>query len=231
MDNAPCLDIEWPIYHTPQRIKEAKPLLQKLSNIPLVQSLVKQENVVRKEFFWPVTGLWMHQTPETMLYGALSGSNDLPLVPVIFQWKPGCTPEHLNKGIFESCISSAVKQNYASIRVPGVTIVQYMGPNLGMSGVANGIAGELPTVHPGVLTTIIDHFTARLSYSNMPQKPTFTANLQLEYLVPVRTDSFVAADAWITSIEGRKTVVSAYMADALTGQVFVKAKALFVSAK
>ncbi|KAJ2374809.1 hypothetical protein IW150_002899 [Coemansia sp. RSA 2607] len=106
-----------------------------------------------------------------------------------------------------------------------------MGSKIGMSGVVNGVAGELPTVHPGVLTTIIDHFTARLGYSNMPQTPLFTANLQLEYLTPVPTDSFVVMDAWITSMEGRKTVASSYMADALTGQVFVKAKALFVSAR
>ncbi|KAJ1850526.1 hypothetical protein LPJ73_003411 [Coemansia sp. RSA 2703] len=202
-----------------------------MSNIPLVKSLVKQETVDRKEFFWPVKRLWMLQTPETMLFGALSGPNNLPLVPVIFQWRPGCTPAHLNNDIFESCISSTIKQGYSQLHVPGVTVVQYMGSKIGMSGVVNGVAGELPTVHPGVLTTIIDHFTARLGYSNMPQTPLFTANLQLEYLTPVPTDSFVVMDAWITSMEGRKTVASSYMADALTGQVFVKAKALFVSAR
>ncbi|KAJ2873205.1 hypothetical protein FB639_004240 [Coemansia asiatica] len=102
------------------------------------------------------------------------------------------------------------------IRIPGVTIVNYLGPELGFNGLVDGIAGRLRTVHPGLPTALIDDITARACFSNMSGKPAFTANFQLEYLTPIPVERFIVMDAWVTCIERRKTFISTHLADAMT---------------
>ncbi|PIA19318.1 hypothetical protein COEREDRAFT_27993, partial [Coemansia reversa NRRL 1564] len=82
--------------------------------------------------------------------------------------------------------------------------------------------------HTGVITALLDDVTARVSLANASDKPSFTANFQLEYLHSVPTKSFVVMDAWATKVEGRKIFITSYAADPLNGQVFVRAQSLFV---
>ncbi|KAJ2903769.1 hypothetical protein GGI21_004388 [Coemansia aciculifera] len=107
-------------------------------------------------------------------------------------------------------------------------MVQYLGEGLKFKSTT---MANMAAVHPGVAAALLDDITARVSFSNAPDKATFTANLQLDYLEPVRGGSFVVLDAWVTATEGRKTFVAAHLADALSGQILVRARSLFVRAQ
>ncbi|KAJ2384345.1 hypothetical protein GGI23_006951 [Coemansia sp. RSA 2559] len=201
--------------------------MHKISTLPLVQQLVNSNNVVREEFYWPIGKSRIVQAPETLAYGALSGSNALPLVPLVFRWKSGHAPSHLNAEVYnDSFQSTNNRQKWVNARVPGITSVQYLGSNLSFSSTGS-CAKE---AHPGVPSALLDEITARVSISNTPNKPTFTANFQLEYVQPVPVGCFVELNAWLTRIDGRKAFIASYVADALSGRVLVKAKSLFVSA-
>ncbi|KAI7834792.1 HotDog domain-containing protein [Kickxella alabastrina] len=104
-----------------------------------------------------------------------------------------------------------------------LTLIDYANEN---------VCGHPGLIHGGMTTVIAHSSMSLVAAINAPGKsiPIFTANFQLEYLEPVLTDSFVVMDAWITAVEGRKSYIASYLADATTGKVLVKAKSLFVSA-
>ncbi|KAJ2443633.1 hypothetical protein IWW46_002436 [Coemansia sp. RSA 2440] len=207
------------------------PLTAALTTLPLVEDMEANSAFVRKEFHWPIGKCRTIQAPSTLAYGALSGINDLPILPLVYQWKPGNTPTHLDTGIYNGSFQSPEQQQSIShIRVPGVSMVHYLGPNLGFNGTASRENGVPAVVHTGVPAALLDDITARVSLSNTPNKPTFTANFKLEYLQPVPTNSYVVLDAWVTKIEGRKTFISSYLADARSNKVLVHAQSLFVCA-
>ncbi|KAJ1875656.1 hypothetical protein LPJ55_000468 [Coemansia sp. RSA 990] len=174
-------------------------------------------------FYWPA-GTRRLQAPFSLAYGALATSKDLSLLPLVYRWKPHSLPNHLNLETYNASFMTEPQ----SSKVPGVTTIQYLGPGLGF----NGVDGRDPRglVHTGVLSALLDDVTARVSLSNTPDKPAFTANFKLEYLHPVAVDSFVVLDAWVTKVDGRKTFIASYIADAITQQVLVKAESLFVCA-
>ncbi|KAJ2697216.1 hypothetical protein FB645_005978 [Coemansia sp. IMI 203386] len=227
----PCPKIDWPLEYTQQRIEQTMPLLQRAVNIPLVRRMIEQEGAVRKEFHWPAGKQRLVQAPETLAYGALLQPQNLPLVPVVFAWRPRFKPDHLDQEMLDASFkNTTLPKQSARIRIPGVTMINYLGSELGLNGVVDGVAGRQQTAHPGIPSALIDDITARACFSNMPGRPTFTANFQLEYIAPIPVESFVVMDAWVTCIEGRKTFVSACLADAQTGQTYVKSRSLFVSA-
>ncbi|KAJ1662384.1 hypothetical protein IW140_005124 [Coemansia sp. RSA 1813] len=220
-------DVVMPSVQTKEQLEQKAPLMRKISALPLVHKLVNSNNVVREEFYWPIGKRRLVQAPETLAYGALSGSKDLPLSPLVFRWKSGGTPSHLNAEVYSDSFQNlSERSQWANARVPGITSVQYLGSNLSFSN-AGSCASE---AHLGMPSALLDEITARVSISNTPNKPTFTANFQLEYIQPVPVDSFIELNAWVTRIEGRKAFIASYVADALSGQVLVKAKSLFVSA-
>ncbi|KAJ2364925.1 hypothetical protein H4S02_001730 [Coemansia sp. RSA 2611] len=201
------------------------PHIDALSELPLVKDMEDNAAFVREGFHWPAGKRRLIQAPSTLAYGALAGTNDLPILPLVYRWTPGNTPNHLNTHIHSASFEGASKPLLTGIRVPGVSMVQYLGPGLGFNG-----AGCNPPVHTGVPAALLDDVTARVSLSNTPDKPAFTANFKLEYLQPISTDTFVVLDAWITKIEGRKTFVASYLADAQSKTLLVRAQSLFVCA-
>ncbi|KAJ2663476.1 hypothetical protein IWW48_001359 [Coemansia sp. RSA 1200] len=219
-------DAVLPRSHTDEQLSQKAPLARKVSDLPLVQELAQSTFVIREEFYWPLGKGRLVQAPETFVYGGLSGDNDLPLPPLVYRWKSGHTPNHLDVRTYSDSFRDASEHcRWASVRVPGVTSIHYVGPNLGFSSTGSS-ANE---VHPGVSSALLDEITARVSFANTPDKPTFTANFNLDYVKPIPVDCVIVLDAWITRMEGRKTFIASYVADALSGQVLVKAKSLFVS--
>ncbi|KAI9504027.1 hypothetical protein GGI25_000903 [Coemansia spiralis] len=220
-------DVVMPAKQTAEQMQKKVPLMEKISQLPIVQSLVNSKGVVREEFYWPIGKRRIAQAPETFLYGALSGSNDLPLAPLVFRWKSGCLPDHLSaEQYFGGFGKSGEEKKWLKARVPGVTSIQYIGTGLAF----NGAGDNATTTHPGVSSALLDEITARVSISNTPDKPTFTANFKIDYIEPILAGRFVVLDAWLTGIEGRKTIIASQIADALNSQVLVRAKSLFVSA-
>ncbi|KAJ2553944.1 hypothetical protein EV175_002756 [Coemansia sp. RSA 1933] len=220
-------DVVMPSVQSKEQIEHKAPLMRKIATLPLVQQLANSSSVVREEFYWPLGKVRLVQAPETLAYGALSGDNDLPLAPLVFRWKEGGMPNHINAKIYNASFqSTSDRKQWANVRVPGVTSVQYLGSKLNFSN--QGSCSK--EAHPGVASALLDEVTARVSISNTLNKPTFTANFQLDYVRPVPVDRFVELNAWLTRAEGRKVFIYSYVADALSGEVLVTAKSLFVSA-
>ncbi|KAJ2030821.1 hypothetical protein IWW57_000998 [Coemansia sp. S610] len=225
----PIISVDMPIEFTREHQQQVAPLLRQLANLEVVRNMMDGSECVREEFHWPVGMSRMFQTPETLVYGALATIDDFPLIPLVFRWQSGCAPRHLHAMAYEASFKDdGQREQSAAMRVPGLTMVQYVGEGLKFNGTVSG--GGNTTVHPGVLAALLDDITARVTFSNAPDKATFTANLQMDYVEPVRGGSFVVMDAWVTMPEGRKTFVAAYLSDALTGQILVRTRSLFVRA-
>ncbi|KAJ2331302.1 hypothetical protein GGI00_003314 [Coemansia sp. RSA 2681] len=229
----PILAVDMPLEFMKEHRQQAAPLMQRLANLAAVRNMLDGGECVREEFHWPVGMSRMIQAPETLVYGALATIDDLPLVPLVFRWQSGYYPFHLNATAYDNSFKEhAQREQSAKLPVPGLSMVQYLGEGLKFESTAAGSSkgAAAPAVHPGVVAALLDDITARVSFSNAPDKAIFTANLQLDYLEPVRGGIFVVLDAWVTAMEGRKTFVAAHLADALSGQILVRARALFVRA-
>ncbi|KAJ2021565.1 hypothetical protein GGI06_002202 [Coemansia sp. S85] len=200
----PIISVDMPIEFTREHQQQVAPLLRQLANLEVVRNMMDGSECVREEFHWPVGMSRMFQTPETLVYGALATIDDFPLIPLVFRWQSGCAPRHLHAMAYEASFKDdGQREQSAAMRVPGLTMVQYVGEGLKFNGTVSG--GGNTTVHPGVLAALLDDITARVTFSNAPDKATFTANLQMDYVEPVRGGSFVVMDAWVTMPEGRKT--------------------------
>ncbi|KTW26984.1 hypothetical protein T552_02475 [Pneumocystis carinii B80] len=71
----------------------------------------------------------------------------------------------------------------------------------------NQICGYENIVHGGLLATLIDEGFAKCSYSVVPNKLRFTANLNINYKTPAKANNYYVLKAKVTKIEGRKTWV------------------------
>lgn len=93
------------------------------------------------------------------------------------------------------------------------------------------IAGWPGVTHGGVIATIFDESMGRCAIRQFPANTGVTANLELNYLKPVITNSFyiirAVPDQGATD---KKCWVSARL-ETLEGRVCVEAKALFVVPK
>ncbi|KAJ2740739.1 hypothetical protein GGI20_005647 [Coemansia sp. BCRC 34301] len=231
LGDRPIIAVDMPLEFTKEHQQQVAPLMRRLANLTAVCNMVDGNECVREEFHWPAGMSRMIQAPETLVYGALATIDDFPLVPLVFRWRGGYTPSHLDATAYgHSFKEHAQREQSAKLPVPGLSMIQYLGEGLKFkSTVADRGPGTAATVHPGVTAALLDDITARVSFSNAPDKATFTANLQLDYLEPVRGGMFVVLNAWVTATEGRKTFVAAHLADALSGQILVRARSFWCS--
>ncbi|KAJ2866753.1 hypothetical protein GGH94_001323 [Coemansia aciculifera] len=228
LGDRPIIPVDMPLEFTREHQQQVAPLMRQLANLEAVRGMMDGSDCVREEFHWPVGMSRMIQTPETLVYGALATIDDFPLVPLVFRWRSGCAPSHLNAMAYNDSFKERMQlEQSAAMQVPGLSMVQYLGEGLKFESTVDS-GSDPAAVHPGVMAALLDDITARVSFSNAPDKATFTANLQMEYLAPVRGGRFVVLDAWMTATEGRKTFVAAYLADALSGQILVRTRSLFV---
>ncbi|KAJ2818541.1 hypothetical protein FBU31_005830, partial [Coemansia sp. 'formosensis'] len=218
LGDRPIIPVDMPLEFTREHQQQVAPLLRRLANLEIVRDMMDGSECVREEFHWPAGMSRMIQATETLVYGALATIDDFPLVPLVFRWQSGGAPRHLNATVYsDSFKEPALREQSAVMPVPGLTMVQYLGEGLNFNSTVRS-GSDTAAVHPGVMAALLDDITARVSFSNGPDKATFTANLQTDYLAPVRGGRFVVLDAWVTMTEGRKTFVAAYLADALSGQ-------------
>ena len=93
------------------------------------------------------------------------------------------------------------------------------------------IAGWPGVTHGGVTATIMDEILGRCAIRQFPSKTGVTANLELNYLKPIVTNSFYIIRAVPeTGFTGRKGWVSGRL-ETIDGRVCVEAKGLFVVPK
>ncbi|KAJ2705857.1 hypothetical protein H4R19_005074 [Coemansia spiralis] len=202
--------------------------VHRLAGLPLVRDMDASPATVREALYWPLGRSRLQHAPRTLMYGALAGPDDFPEPPHTFRWTGAGMPLHVCHTAYRSSFATPDQQQWsAGLRVPGASMVHFLGPNLGFRSASGG--GPLDA-HPGVAAMVLDDVMARVSFANAPDKPAFTANLQLDYLRPLRTACAIVANAWVTGIDGRKTFISAHVADAHDGELLVQARALFVCA-
>lgn len=93
------------------------------------------------------------------------------------------------------------------------------------------LAGHAGIVHGGISAVILDECMGRATFSLLAGRIAVTAKLELQYKMPIKTDSFVVVRASTTKVEGRKAWVSATLEDVTDGQIMVEATGFFIEPK
>ncbi|KAJ1965577.1 hypothetical protein GGI12_000675 [Dipsacomyces acuminosporus] len=90
------------------------------------------------------------------------------------------------------------------------------------------LCGHPGIVHGGVQATLFDEITARPAFWNLPRNVAVTANLNVSYRRPVRSDQILVFRTWLDKLDGRKAVIKAQLEDT-KGNILSDAEALYVS--
>ncbi|EMR09519.1 hypothetical protein PNEG_02105 [Pneumocystis murina B123] len=83
-----------------------------------------------------------------------------------------------------------------------ITIIFHLGTQ---------ICGYENIIHGGLLATLIDEGFARCSYLMFPNKPRFTANLNINYRAPAKANNYYVLKAKVTKMEGRKVWIEGHI--------------------
>ncbi|KAG2183305.1 hypothetical protein INT43_006310, partial [Umbelopsis isabellina] len=103
-----------------------------------------------------------------------------------------------------------------------VTIVVHLGRSL---------CGHDKIVHGGMLATLLDEALASVALPALPFNLGFTANLNIDYRLPVMADQWVVLRGKLLKQEGRKAWVEAWIESADGKQKFTEAKSLYIAPK
>ncbi|KAJ2871378.1 hypothetical protein H4R27_006749, partial [Coemansia aciculifera] len=131
LGDRPIIPVDMPLEFTREHQQQVAPLMRQLANLEAVRGMMDGSDCVREEFHWPVGMSRMIQTPETLVYGALATIDDFPLVPLVFRWRSGCAPSHLNAMAYNDSFKERMQlEQSAAMQVPGLSMVQYLGEGL-----------------------------------------------------------------------------------------------------
>ncbi|KAJ1976940.1 hypothetical protein H4R34_003786 [Dimargaris verticillata] len=216
-------------------------LQERIDQLPLVQALRAKVDAFHEFFpYWPVDD---HALEHHLTMTALSGHRELPLFPVTFRHPAEVDPfavaeefsvdqaqqaeSHVVNGDGHRSVASPHKQQLTfrsaildNTTDTAMTQIQYLGRSL---------CGHDGIVHGGLLATIFDEAFARIAFSFLPGHIGFTANLNVDYRLPVPADIMVVLVVKVESVQGRKVLLSAAM-KSLDGQhTFTEAKSLYIS--
>jgi acyl-coenzyme A thioesterase PaaI-like protein len=103
-----------------------------------------------------------------------------------------------------------------------VTIVVHLGRSL---------CGHDKIVHGGMLAVLLDEALACVALPALPFKTGFTANLNIDYRLPVKADQWVVLRGKLVQQEGRKAWVEGWIESADGEHKFTEAKSLYISPK
>ncbi|CAO3658336.1 unnamed protein product [Umbelopsis vinacea] len=103
-----------------------------------------------------------------------------------------------------------------------VTIVVHLGRSL---------CGHDKIVHGGMLAVLLDEALACVALPALPFKTGFTANLNIDYRLPVKADQWVVLRGKLIQQEGRKAWVEGWIESADGEHKFTEAKSLYISPK
>ncbi|KAI8082761.1 HotDog domain-containing protein [Halteromyces radiatus] len=93
------------------------------------------------------------------------------------------------------------------------------------------LCGHDGIIHGGLLATVLDEALALVAMPALPNYVGFTANLNIDYRRPVKSDQWVVLRGRLDKAEGRKAWVEAWI-ESLDGNTkFVEAKSLYISPK
>lgn len=101
--------------------------------------------------------------------------------------------------------------------------------------VGNNLSGHPGIVHGGFLATMLDEGLARCCFPALPNKVAVTANLQIDYKKPTKTDQYLVLKATTTKVEGRKAFVEGHVEtmpeNGEEPEILASATALFIEPK
>jgi acyl-coenzyme A thioesterase PaaI-like protein len=101
--------------------------------------------------------------------------------------------------------------------------------------VGNNVSGHPGMVHGGLLATMLDEGLARCCFPALPNKVAVTANLQINYKKPTKTDQYLVLKAKTIKVEGRKAFVEGHIEtmpeNGEEPETLVTANALFIEPK
>ncbi|KAJ1973945.1 hypothetical protein H4R35_003854 [Dimargaris xerosporica] len=215
-------------------------LQERIDQLPLVRALRAKTDIFHEFFpYWPVDD---HALQHHLTMTTLSGHRELPLYPITFRHPAEEDPFAANETFSAnhelqeesqvvnggSPTDSPPRKKQLTFRSAilgnttdtALTQIQYLGRSL---------CGHDGIVHGGLLATIFDEAFARIAFSFLPGHIGFTANLNVDYRLPVPADIMVILVIKVESVEGRKVQLSAVM-KSLDGQyTFTEAKSLYIS--
>ncbi|KAI2635119.1 Adenylylsulfate kinase-domain-containing protein [Xylaria nigripes] len=122
------------------------------------------------------------------------------------------------------------------IVVPPLVFSEEGGKSMvAISYLGNELCGHPGIVHGGLLATMLDEGLARCCFPALPHKIGVTANLNINYRAPTKSNTYVVLRATTTKAEGRKAWVEGRI-ETLVGEgetpvVLAEATALFISPK
>ncbi|KAI8343602.1 HotDog domain-containing protein [Chlamydoabsidia padenii] len=103
-----------------------------------------------------------------------------------------------------------------------VTVVVHLGKEL---------CGHDGIVHGGMLATLLDEVLALVAIPALPNHIGFTANLNIDYRRPVKSDQWLVMRGKLDRSEGRKAFVEAWIESLDGATKFVEAKSLYIAPK
>ncbi|KAJ1793782.1 hypothetical protein LPJ59_004680 [Coemansia sp. RSA 2399] len=90
------------------------------------------------------------------------------------------------------------------------------------------LCGHDGIIHGGVQATLLDEFTARPAFWNLPRNIALTANLKINYRRPVVANQVLVFRTRLVEMEGRKAKIAATLEDT-SGNVLTDAESLYIS--
>ncbi|ORY90366.1 HotDog domain-containing protein [Syncephalastrum racemosum] len=99
-------------------------------------------------------------------------------------------------------------------------IIAHLGTNL---------CGHDGIIHGGLLATLLDEHLAYVTLPSLPNYTGFTANLSVDYRMPVRSNQWVVVRGKLDRVEGRKAYADAWIESVDGEHKMTEAKALYVS--
>ncbi|KAI8330703.1 HotDog domain-containing protein [Chlamydoabsidia padenii] len=99
-------------------------------------------------------------------------------------------------------------------------IIAHLGLNM---------CGHDGIIHGGLLATLLDEHLAYVTLPHLPNYTGFTANLNVNYRLPVKSNQWVIIRGKLDRVEGRKAWADAWIEHVENGSRFTEAKALYIS--
>ncbi|CAO3630594.1 unnamed protein product [Cunninghamella echinulata] len=93
------------------------------------------------------------------------------------------------------------------------------------------LCGHEGIIHGGMLATLLDECLACVAMPSLPNYVGFTANLNIDYRKPVKSNQWVVLKGKLNKVEGRKAYVEAWIEDIEGQHKFVEATSLYISPK
>ncbi|KAI9301110.1 HotDog domain-containing protein [Cunninghamella echinulata] len=99
-------------------------------------------------------------------------------------------------------------------------IIAHLGSNL---------CGHQGIIHGGLLATLLDEHLAYVTLPHLPNFTGFTANLNIDYRLPVKSNQWVLIRGKLDQVEGRKAWADASIEHVETGIKMTEGRALYIS--